>query len=73
MKHEQINEARVLLCSAMADIGCTCERLSEIDSRYLVLDSLDEAREEMADWLNSASDYLRAAAALVAPDREVSP
>ena len=59
-----ITEIRALICSAMTDIGGSCERLKEIEDPDLRAAVVDEAREEIGLWLDQAAHELNKASLL---------
>lgn len=65
-----ITEIRRLICTAMADIGGTCERLRDLEDSDLRPAVIAESRDEIAGWLSSATDAL-GEAALLAESGEV--
>lgn len=59
-----ITEIRALICSAMADLGGTCERLRELEDPDLCGHVITDAREDIANWLDQAALELNKAALL---------
>lgn len=65
-----ITEIRKLICSAMSDIGGSCERLRDLEDNDMRPAVVDDARTEIATWLSQAADAL-GEAALLAESGEV--
>jgi hypothetical protein len=59
-----ITEIRALICSAMAELGGTCERLRELEDPDLCGAVVESAREDIAAWLDQAAVELNRAARL---------
>ncbi|MFZ4597803.1 MAG: hypothetical protein ACOYNN_04085 [Terrimicrobiaceae bacterium] len=64
MSEATITEIRALICSAMSDIGGSCERLRELEDGDLRAAVVTDSREEIATWLSQACDRLGEAALL---------
>ncbi len=71
MSPATIAAVRKLICSAMADIGGSCERLRDLEDSDLRPAVIADSREEIAGWLSSATDAL-GEAALLAESGEVA-